>query len=159
MLKKGDQIEDFSLLDQEGKTRRLSDFLGRGYVVVFFYPRDETPGCVKEATCFRDAFEDFNDCDAEIIGISGDSVDSHRQFANNRDLPFTLLSDPDFKVHAMFGCEPGPLTLLKKRVTFVLDAAGIVRHIYSSRLLFTKHVQEALASIRQLKMVDEVNRL
>lgn len=157
MLKKGERIKEFSLADQEGNQRSLGEFLGKGYLVIFFYPKDETPGCIREAGCFRDAYEDFQDCEAEIIGISGDSIESHENFARKRKLPFVLLSDPGYDVHQIFGCQPGALSFLKKRVTFILDCHGRIRYEYSSRLLFTQHVKQALGAIRQLKLVDEVN--
>jgi peroxiredoxin Q/BCP len=125
---------------------RLKDFLGRRPVVLFFYPKDETPGCTQEVCAFRDDYEEFGRLDAEVIGVSSDSVSSHKNFADNHDLPFTLLSDAEGKVRRLYRV-PNTFGLFPGRVTYIIDREGIVRHVFSSQLAVTRHVQEALAAL------------
>jgi len=123
----------FTLTDQDGKSVSLADFRGRD-VVVYFYPRDETPGCTKEACSFRDLFEEIRGEGAEILGISPDGAAAHRAFRANHDLPFTLLSDPDRKVMARYGAFGEKMMYGKKvegviRSTVWIGADGkVVRH-------------------------------
>src|SRR5918999_702549 len=98
----GSKAPDFTLLSQSGELVRLKDFLGKKPVVLYFYPKDDTPGCTKEACAFRDSFEEFRRLDAEVLGISSDSVESHRSFAMQHDLPFPLLSDGERKVRRLY---------------------------------------------------------
>ena len=128
----------------------LKDFLGKKPVVLYFYPKDDTPGCTKEACAFRDSFEEFRRLDAEVLGISSDSVESHRSFAMQHDLPFTLLSDGERKVRRLYGV-PNTLGLFPGRVTYVIDEEGVVRHIFSSQLGMEKHVEEALKALRSIE--------
>ncbi len=127
----------------------LGDFLGRKPVVLFFYPKDDTPGCTKEACAFRDDHEEFGRLDAEVLGISSDSVESHRNFAEAHDLPFTLLSDAGGKVRQLYSV-PSTLGIFPGRVTYVIDREGVVRHVFSSQLAATRHVQEALGALRAI---------
>jgi thioredoxin-dependent peroxiredoxin len=112
-------------------------------VVLFFYPKDDTPGCTKEACAFRDDYEEFGKLDAEVVGISSDSVESHRSFAKKHGLPFTLLSDEGGKVRKLYGVS-NTLGLFLGRVTYVLDEQGVIRHVFSSQLGAKRHVEEAL---------------
>lgn len=146
----GDKAPDFTLPAQDGEPVRLGDRLGERVVVLYFYPRDETPGCTREACAFRDSHEVFTDAGAEVIGISSDSVDSHVAFAGHHRLPFTLLSDEGGKVRKSYGV-PSSLGLLPGRVTYVIDRAGIVRHIVNSQLNITKHIESALAVVKELQ--------
>jgi thioredoxin-dependent peroxiredoxin len=118
-------------------------------VVVYFYPKDDTPGCTRESCAFRDQFSDFSDAGAEVIGISSDSVASHKKFAEKHRLPFTLLSDPGGSVRKAFGV-PSSLGVLPGRVTYVIDKKGVVRHAFNSQLNPAKHVEEALAVLASL---------
>jgi len=136
----------FTLPDQDGNEVSLADFRGR-WVVVYFYPADDTPGCTAESCSFRDSHEDFLDAGAVVIGISGDSVDSHRNFADKHQLPFTLLADEHGTVRKAFGTRK-TLGLLPGRVTYVIDPDGVVRRVFSSQFRPTKHIGEALAVIR-----------
>ncbi len=154
MLKIGDVVPRFMLQDQSGKLRNVEEFLGRGKLVLFFYPKDETLGCTKEACEFRDYQTEFEEAGAEIIGISGDSVESHRQFVENRQLNFVLLSDPDYSVHRQFGCRQGLFGNIGIRVTFVIDSHGIIMKVYSSRIRFRNHVKVALDAV--LKMNEKL---
>ena len=142
----GDTAPDFELPSQTGDTVKLSDQRGH-WVVVYFYPADDTPGCTAEACSFRDSYEDFTDAGAVVIGISGDSIESHVKFADKHQLPFTLLSDGDGALRTDWGVGKS-LGLLPGRVTYVIDPDGVVRKRFSSQLRAKQHHQEALATIR-----------
>lgn len=148
-LQVGDRIPDFTLPSATGENISIKDFLGKKAVVVYFYPKDDTPGCTAESCAFRDSYEVFKEAGAEIIGISGDSVQSHQQFASKYQLPFILLSDRGDKVRKLFDV-PSTLFILPGRVTYVIDKEGIVRHIFNSMLDFKAHVEEALKTIKNL---------
>ena len=145
----GDKAPDFRLRDQNGKDVSLADFRGKKAVVLYFYPKDETPGCTKEACSFRDSYEDFVRAGAEVIGVSGDSVDKHQSFAAHHRLPFTLLADEGNKLRKTYGV-PATLWILPGRVTYVIDKQGTVRHVFDSQLQATKHIDEALGVIKSL---------
>jgi peroxiredoxin Q/BCP len=145
----GDVAPDFVLPDRTGKMVRLSEFRGRRAVVLYFYPKDDTPGCTKESCAFRDGYQDFHDAGAEVIGVSSDSTESHGRFAAKHRLPFTLLSDQGGRVRARYGV-PATLGLLPGRVTFVIDRDGVVRHTFNSQFQATQHVAEALEALRRL---------
>jgi len=145
----GDPAPEFDLSDSSGKRVRLSDFRGKKSVVLYFYPKDDTPGCTKEACSFRDQYEAFKDAGAEVIGVSSDSEASHEKFATKYKLPFTLVADAGGAVRKRYGV-PATLGILPGRVTFVIDREGVVRHVFNSQLQATKHVDEALAVIRRL---------
>lgn len=146
----GDPAPSFSLLNQDRKTISYEDYLGKKNLVVYFYPKDETPGCVKEACSFRDSYEAFTDAGAEVIGISADNVDSHNAFATNRRLPFQLLSDPDHAVSKAFGVEKSGFGLFPGRETFVIDKKGTIRMRFASALNINKHIDSALKVIQEL---------
>jgi thioredoxin-dependent peroxiredoxin len=145
----GDPAPDFTLNDQDGKPVRLADFHGHKNVVVYFYPKDDTPGCTKESCSFRDHFAAFTDVGAEVIGISSDSEESHRKFKDKYKLPFTLLADRGGKVRAAFKV-PRSAGILPGRVTYVIDKEGVIRHAFSSQLDVTRHVDEAQEVLRRL---------
>lgn len=149
-LQVGDRTPDFTLPCATGENVSLKDFLGKKAVVIYFYPKDDTPGCTMESCAFRDSYEVFKEAGAEIIGISGDSVESHQQFAKKYQLPFILLSDRGDKVRKLFDV-PSTLFFFPGRVTYVIDKEGIVRHIFNSMLDFKAHVDEALKTIKNLK--------
>jgi len=144
----GDAAPDFALPDRDGKTVRLSDYRGKKPVVLYFYPKDDTPGCTKEACAFRDQYEDFKEAGAEVIGVSSDTRESHAKFASKYRLPFVLLSD-DGTLRSRYGVK-ATLGLLPGRVTFVIDEEGIIRHMFNSQLKATQHVAEARAALREL---------
>ena len=146
----GDVAPDFTLPDQSGTPVRLRDLVGEKTVVLYFYPMDETPGCTIEARAFRDSYEQFSAKDAEVVGVSSDSVRSHRRFAQRHNLPFLLLSDRDGAVRQLYGVEK-TLGLLPGRVTYVIDRTGVVRHVYSSQLRATRHPREALTVLSALR--------
>ena len=142
----GQPAPDFTLQSTKGETR-LSDFKGKKSVVLFFYPKDDTPGCTAEACRFRDTHDVFAEAGAEVMGISTDSVASHEKFASKHSLPMRLLSDPGGKVRDMYGVKM-LLGLWPGRVTFIIDPQGIVRHVFDSQLRATKHVDEAMQTIK-----------
>ncbi|HWP64960.1 MAG TPA: peroxiredoxin [Candidatus Limnocylindria bacterium] len=146
-VKPGDRAPDFTLPDATGRMVSLADFRGRKPVVLYFYPKDDTPGCTKEACSFRDHYEDFAAAGAEVIGVSSDSGEAHRKFIEKHRLPFTLLSDRQGEVRKRYGV-PATLGLLPGRVTFVIDRDGVVRHVFNSQLQATRHVDESLAALR-----------
>lgn len=144
----GERAPDFTLPRADGTPFRLSDAVRRGVVVLYFYPKDETTGCVAEACAFRDQYDVFTGAGAQVVGVSADSSESHRQFAAHHRLPFVLLSDADGAVRKLYGVGKA-LGILDGRITFVIDTGGVVRHVFSSRLHPTRHVAEALAMVRE----------
>lgn len=146
-IKVGDRVPNFSLPSQTGTTVNVGDLIGKKSLVIYFYPKDDTPGCTAESCAFRDSYEVFTDAGAEVIGISADSPQSHQQFAQKYNLPFTLLSDSDNRVRKLFGV-PSTLFVLPGRVTYIIDKEGIVRHIFDSMLDFKAHVTESLNTIQ-----------
>jgi thioredoxin-dependent peroxiredoxin len=134
MLQVGSKVKDFQLQDAHGKTHRLSDYAGKT-VVLYFYPKDDTPGCTTQACAFRDAYDAFRSHDVVVIGISKDSPESHRKFAEKYDLPFILLSDEELEVANQFGTWVEKSMYGKKymgmsRSTFVIDGQGVIVHVF-----------------------------
>ena len=148
-IKVGDSAPDFSRPDQNDKLISLADFRCEKTVVLFFYPADESPICTREACAFSDAYQDFTDAGAVVIGISADSLERHRNFAANHRLPFHLISDADGSLRNAF-CVPKSLGVLPGRVTYVIDPQGIVRYLFSAQLAAEKHTQEALKTVREI---------
>lgn len=145
-VREGDPAPDFTLRDQDGESVTLSGLRG-SWVVLYFYPADDTPGCTAESCSFRDSHEDFVDAGARVIGISGQGVESHKKFAERHHLPFTLVADEGDSVRKQYGV-PKTLGLLAGRVTYVIDPDGVVRKVFSSQFRPTKHIGEALETIR-----------
>ena len=149
-LRVGDLAPDFELPSSTGATIRLSDYRGKSEVVLFFYPKDHSPACTLEACSFRDSHEAFREAGAVVIGISSDSADSHRRFAERFRLPFVLLSDASGALRERFGV-PRTLGVFPGRVTYLIDREGIVRHIFSSQFQPWRHVAEALEVLGRLR--------
>lgn len=147
-LKAGDSAPEIELPDQDGHLVRLADLRGRN-VVIFFYPRDNTPVCTKESCAFRDAYADFEAANAEVFGVSADDAQSHAGFASKHSLPFKLLSDQDRAAARAFGV-PQRLGLMPARMTFVIDQQGIVRHVTHSEFSAERHTQEALQALSRM---------
>jgi len=147
----GDNIPNFELVDQNGTIFSLESVLGKKNLVIYFYPKDDSPGCTKEACSFRDQFEVFADVDAMIIGISSQTVESHLQFAKKHRLNYTLLSDKGNKVRKLFGVPSSFLGLIPGRVTYVINKRGEVVFMFNSQIQAEKHVDEALRILQQLK--------
>jgi thioredoxin-dependent peroxiredoxin len=143
---------DFTLPSASGQMVRLSDFRGKSTVVLYFYPKDMTAGCTAEACAFRDSYEVFKEAGAEVIGVSADSPESHREFIKRNHLSFTLLSDVDNAVRKRYGATGSwPFGNMAGRVTYVIDREGVVRHAFSSQINMTKHVKEALRVLGELQ--------
>jgi thioredoxin-dependent peroxiredoxin len=143
----GDVAPDFTLTSHSGEEVSLRDFVGKKRaVVLFFYPKDDTPGCTKEACSFRDGYEQFGNLGVEVIGVSSDSVRSHQRFVEKHDLPFVLLSDEGGEVRRLYGV-PNTFGLFPGRVTYVIDQEGVVKHVFSSQLQAARHVEEALEAL------------
>jgi len=138
----GDRIPSFELPSPAGDLVRIDELLGNGPLVIYFYPRDRTPGCTAEACAFRDHYEDLKQAGAEVIGISADSPDSHRGFAADHRLPFILLSDEKNSVRKQFGVQRHA-GLIPGRETFIVDSNGVVVHHFRGLLNAVGHVQEA----------------
>ncbi len=147
-LKVGDRAPDFSLKSSTGERVTLSQFLGTKNVVIFFYPMDESPVCSREAEAFKQKYEAFKKLDAEIIGISSQGTESHKEFAQHHGLPFILLSDVDGAVRKLYGVSAS-MGLVPGRVTFVIDKEGIIKHMFSSQLQPARHAEEALRALQK----------
>ena len=147
----GSQIPTFSLKDQNGNTFNIDTVIGKKNIVIFFYPKDDSPGCTKEACSFRDQFEVFTEADAVIIGISGQSVESHKKFADKYRLSYTLLSDDGNKLRKTFGVPTNLFGILPGRVTYIIDKSGKVVYIFNSQIKAVQHVDEALNILKKLK--------
>jgi peroxiredoxin Q/BCP len=146
-VKPGERAPEFSLPDAEGRSFRLSERRGKTPVVLYFYPKDDTPGCTREACGFRDQYEDFQRLGAEVVGVSSDSSASHQRFAAKHRLPFTLLGDAGGAVRKLYGVPANLGGLIPGRVTFVIDRDGVVRHVLNSQLDAKRHIAESLQSL------------
>jgi peroxiredoxin Q/BCP len=148
-LEIGDFAPDFVLKDQHGNLVKLSDFRGKASVVLYFYPKDDTPGCTAEACSFRDSYDNFRDAGAEVIGVSSDNSSSHFKFASKFHLPFTLLSDAGAKVRKLYNV-PNSYFFVPGRVTFIIDKSGVIQHVFNSLHNATKHVDEAMKVLEKI---------
>jgi thioredoxin-dependent peroxiredoxin len=146
----GQPAPEFTLPNQSGTPVSLADYRGKQVVVLYFYPKDNTPGCTAEACAFRDSHEVFAEAGAAVVGVSSDSVDSHQGFAGKHRLPFELLSDSGGEVRSRYGV-PKTFGLLPGRVTYVIERDGIVRHVFSSMTHIDQHIAEAVAVVKQLQ--------
>jgi peroxiredoxin Q/BCP len=149
-VKVGDIAPDFTLPSQMGDDVTLSEFFSKKNVVLYFYPKDETTGCTKEACTFRDNYEELTNLGAEVIGVSGQSVESHKSFASHYGLQFILLSDEGNKVRELYGV-PSSMGIIPGRVTYIIDKKGIVRHIFNSQTQAQKHVEEAKKTLLEIE--------
>ncbi len=149
-VKIGDRAPDFTLPSQMGDDVTLSEYFGKKNVVLYFYPLDESPGCTKEACTFRDSYEELTSLDAEVLGVSAQSMASHKSFATHYGLPFLLLSDAENKVRKLYGVH-STMGIIPGRVTFIIDKQGVVRHIFSSQSQAPRHVDEAKKTLLGLQ--------
>jgi peroxiredoxin Q/BCP len=145
----GDKLPSFKATKQDGNAFDSQE-VNQKPVVIYFYPKDFTPGCTTQACSFRDAYQDFQDLGAEVIGVSGDSASSHQNFQQKYKLPFILLSDADRKLRRLFGVPTTLFGLLPGRVTYVFDAKGYCIYIFDS-LSAKNHIERALKAIRKVK--------
>jgi peroxiredoxin Q/BCP len=147
--KLGDTAPDFRLVDQQGKMKALTDFSGQ-WVVLYFYPKDDTPGCTKEACSFRDDLITLEKLGAKVVGISVDDSDSHAKFAAKYHLPFPLLADEDGKVAKSYGALANLLVIkIAKRYTFLIDPKGKIAKVYLS-VDTSRHSQEIVDDLKKL---------
>ncbi|ATB39640.1 peroxiredoxin [Cystobacter fuscus] len=149
-IKVGDEAPDFNFTHKNGSPASLKSLRQQKAVVLYFYPKDETPGCTAQACSFRDAYEDFVQVGAEVIGVSSDETSSHESFATRHRLPFTLISDADGSLRKSYGVPRSFMGLLPGRVTYVIDRQGIVQHVFNSQLQATKHITEAMNVLKRL---------
>ena len=152
MLREGDAAPDFEARDAEGNTVKLSDLRGRK-VVLYFYPKDDTPGCTKEACSFRDGFAEFRRRRIEVLGVSTDDEQSHRKFAEKYSLPFTLLADTDHRVADLYGVYGEKQFMGRKymgvaRKTFLVDEEGRLRKVFD-KVKVDEHADEVLKAFEQ----------
>ncbi|WP_398335854.1 peroxiredoxin [Vulcanococcus sp.] len=148
-LSSGDRAPQIALTDQNGVERRSDQLAGKA-LVLFFYPKDDTPGCTMEACAFRDSYADLQALGAEVWGVSGDDAGSHQRFASRHNLPYPLLVDRGNQLRRAFGV-PAVLGLLPGRVTYVIDADGLIRHVFNNLLDGPAHRREALEALRRLQ--------
>ena len=148
-LAPGDRAPQFALTDADGQERNSNDLNGRP-LVLFFYPKDETPGCTAEACAFRDSYTDIKELGAEVWGVSGDDAASHRRFSDRHDLPYPLLVDSGNRLRKAFGV-PSVLGLIPGRVTYLIDGDGIIRLVFNNLLDGPAHRREVLAALQRLK--------
>ena len=155
VVKVGDKAPDFTLQSQMGDDVTLSEFVGKKNIVLYFYPKDETTGCTKEACTFRDNYEELTKLGAEVIGLSGQSVESHKSFASHHGLPFILVSDEGNKVRELYGV-PSSMGIIPGRVTYIIDKKGVIRHIFNSQTKAQRHVEEAKKTLLEIEKEEKV---
>ena len=156
-IKIGSTIPTFTLPDQNGNLFDISSVLVKKNLVIYFYPKDDSPGCTAQACSFRDQFEVFAEADALIVGISGQSVESHKEFAEKNGLKYTLLSDTGNIVRKLFGVPGRIFGLIPGRVTYVAEWSGKVVYIFDSQTETQRHEDKALKICLLLKRADNVN--
>jgi len=144
----GDKAPIFESVDDSGNRFSLADYIGKHNIVLYFYPKDDTPGCTREACAFRDNWDALKDYDVVVIGVSSDDVNSHSRFKAKYRLPFILVSDPDGKIRELYGAKG---FIIPARVTFIIDKRGVIRHVYNSQLNPTNHVKEALKTLERIR--------
>jgi peroxiredoxin Q/BCP len=150
MIREGERAPDFSAPTADGTTLSLGDFRGKKPLILYFYPRDNTPGCTKEACSFRDHAGEIEAAGASIVGVSMDSQDAHKKFIADFRLNFPLVSDRDATICKAYGVARLGGWFPPKRVTFVIDRDGVVRRVIQSEFGIAKHIDEALETLRTL---------
>lgn len=148
-LEVGDTMPKFSLMDQNGNVFDSQEYVGKQLLVVYFYPKDDSPGCTRQACAIRDQYEAFSDANAKVIGINSGNVESHKAFQEKHNLPFTLLSDPGNKVARAFGVRN--FLFLTGRETFVIDREGKIAYTFKGMFKDEEHVEGVLAFLNDDK--------
>jgi thioredoxin-dependent peroxiredoxin len=151
MIAEGDQAPDFTGTLADGRTLRSRDLRGRRHIVLYFFPKDFTPGCTREACSFRDHRAEVAALDAEIVGVSLDPPEKHARFAETHQLPYPLISDRTAEIAAAYGVARLGGWLPSKRVTFVIDKTGVVRRVIQSEFRIERHIEEAIETLRALQ--------
>lgn len=150
-IRSGDKCPSFTLPNQNGENINIDEFIGKRILIIYFYPKDDTPGCTKEACMFRDSYEEFVDMGCEVIGISSDSIESHRKFAETHRLSFPLLADEKGQVRKQFGVPGNLFGLIPGRVTYIVDKKGVIREVHNSLLDPAGHLTKAFETVRILQ--------
>ena len=153
-LKVNDTAPVFESVTESGEKFSLADLIGRTNVVLYFYPKDFTAGCTKEACTFRDYWDKVTSFGATIVGVSSDSPETHARFKKEHGLQFTLVSDEDKRIRKQYGVDS---RFIPPRVTFVIDKQGKIRNIFNSQVNITKHIEEALQTLDGLSKAQVVN--
>ena len=148
-LKVGDNLPFFAAKDQNGNEFKIESLIGKKVLVIYFYPKDDTPGCTTQACFLRDHYEEFKDIGAEVIGISSDGIVAHRKFAHKYDLPFILLSDTDKKLRKIFGVKNNFLGLIPGRVTYIVDLNGVIQMVFADSNA-TNHLELTVEKVKSL---------
>ena len=149
MLKEGTTAPEFEGELDDGSMFKLADYRGQKNVVLYFYPKDFTPGCTREACNFRDEMEDIEEHDAIVVGVSKDSAESHRRFREQHKLPFPLVADPDKRIIKLYEAE-GLLGLMTARVTYIIDKEGTIQKAFRHDLDIGKHLKDTHAALESV---------
>jgi peroxiredoxin Q/BCP len=149
-IQTGDKCPSFKLQDQHGEWLDINQLIGNKNLIIYFYPKDDTPGCTKEACLFRDSYEEFKDLGCEVIGISSDDIDAHKKFAQKHRLSFVLLADNKGTVRKQFGVPGSLFGLIPGRVTYIIDKKGNIQGVFNSLLDPSGHLKNALETARKL---------
>lgn len=149
-LIKGDTCPDFTLPNQHGEQFSMNTVLGEKIIVLYFYPKDDTPGCTAEACSFRDSYETFKDLGCEVIGISSDSISKHKAFAEKHRITFTLLADTDKKIRKLFDVPSSAFGLIPGRVTYIIDKNKKIIDIHNALLDATSHITKAIKVVQNM---------
>ena len=147
----GDKCPAFVLPNQHGQLINIDELIGQRILIIYFYPKDHTPGCTKEACMFRDNYQEFADLGCEVIGISSDSVKTHQSFSDTHQLNFDLLADEKGQVRKLFGVPGNLFGFIPGRVTYIIDKKGVVRAIHNSLLDPLGHLNKALSTVKTLQ--------
>lgn len=153
-LEIGDKCPLFEVKQSDGSVFRIADYIGKKYLVIYFYPKDFTPGCTKEACSFRDNYEVFQTLNCEVIGISSDSDSSHDKFAEKHKLPYILLADKTKKIQKAFGVPKSLFGLLPGRVTYIIGKEGIIKGMYNSQTDPVGHIKKAIELVTELTSME-----
>lgn len=149
-----DKCPLFEVALKDGSVFKINEFIGEKFLVIYFYPKDFTPGCSKEACSFRDNYEVFQSLNCEVIGISSDSDDSHEKFAERHQLPYVLLADKTKKIQKAFGVPKSLFGLLPGRVTYIIDKKGIIKGVYNSQIDPIGHITKAIELVTSLSSIE-----
>ncbi|MEN9336553.1 MAG: hypothetical protein RLZZ500_1540 [Bacteroidota bacterium] len=147
-LKVGDLVPHFKSFDANGNSFDSTEYLGKKWLVIYFYPKDDTPGCTTQACSFRDAYQDFTDLGAEVIGVSSDGVTSHIKFQSKFNLPFILLADTKKAIRRLFGVPNDLLGFVEGRATYVIGPDQKIQYIFDS-ISGSGHMERALTFLKK----------
>ena len=153
MLKAGTAAPDFEGTLDDGTTFRLADYKGQKNVVLYFYPKDFTPGCTREACSFRDESEALEEHQAVVVGVSADTAESHKSFKEQHKLPFPLVADPDKRIIKLYEAQ-GLLGMITARVTYVIDKEGTIRRAFRHDLNIGKHLKDTLSALEAVESLN-----